>query len=708
MSRLPGRGLRVDPRAASAVDRLLAWAEHERARRDARAPCRYDFDPRGDLTTIVEPDGERREFVYDASRRLIEVREAGGVTRYAYDDADRLATVQGPRVERRHVYDEQGRLCELHRGHAGGVKYRYDDAGRVTEYRTAEIACMQRFDAQGRVVGVSQVIGGVELKAELVFDEAGRLAAMQLPGHRIAYRWDAAGRPLMVELDGRLLAQWEFDGRCPDGPRIERVYCAGGVIRETDADPIDGRALKRSLRRGEETLDEVVYRYDDSTRVCDDGRWHYSYDAQGRLADACRQSDGSPCHCAYDAAGNRVSPAPMENDDDRIVFDALGQPAEVRQQGRTLARFTYDAKGRLATMHADGRQERYLYGPADELLAVADAQGKPLRIYVHTPTGCLAEVAAGEVRFLHLDRRGACHLVTGMDGRVLARHDYDAFGAPLTETTAHGPAPWFGGRRWCAEAAMYRCGARWYDAIAGRFVSPDSYTAAPDDERLMHPLLAGAAQVALRDQVLPNWLRQPASRNRHAFCANDPVNRVDPNGHWSFGGVVLSLLGAIWTLPNTLFGLLIEVSCLVGEVVRWLAWLFSGGNLTWATPGFDAASSSNLNAFALVFRGGWLGSFRSLLGITFGNVFFVYHDWENLPELQGAGTVTPPAYGGTVTIPLHDALYEHELRHTNQYGWLGPFFHLGMPAFGFYEWDVIFHGYQDAVLEKDARDHGGF
>ena len=85
---------------------------------------------------------------------------------------------------------------------------------------------------------------------------------------------------------------------------------------------------------------------------------------------------------------------------------------------------------------------------------------------------------------------------------------------------------------------------------------------------------------------------------------------------------MLSLLGAIWTLPNTLFGLLVEVTCLVGEVVRWLAWLFSGGSVTWATPGFDAAASSNLNAFALVFRGGWLGSFRSLLGITFGNVIF--------------------------------------------------------------------------------------
>ena len=169
--------------------------------------------------------------------------------------------------------------------------------------------------------------------------------------------------------------------------------------------------------------------------------------------------------------------------------------------------------------------------------------------------------------------------------------------------------------------------------------------------------------------------------------------------------MLLTLLGAIWTLPNTLLGLLIEITCLVGEVVRWLAWLLSAGHVTWETPGFDVAASGRLNAFALVFSGGWLGSFSHLLGITFGNVFFVYKNWEDNPEFSQAGDAYPPAYGGRVAIPWRKALYEHELRHTNQYGWFGPFFHLGLPIFGVYLWDVILHGYRNAWLERDARDH---
>jgi RHS repeat-associated protein len=688
--------------AALALDRLVAWAEQQRATQAAQPPCRYDFDAQGDLTLIVEPDGNRRAFAYDSQRRLVAVHDAAGSTHCTYDAHDRLAGVDGPSGERRYVYDLAHRLVAVHRGATGGVKYRYDDAGHVLEYRTALVANLQHFDPSGRLVGVAQEIGGVVLQAGLAFDSAGRLATMHLPGHRIDYGWTEAGRPATLALDGQCLATWQLEDR------TETIHFSNGVAQRTHTDTVDGRVLERELRRGSTMLDHTPIHYDAVARITHDGRSRYAYDALGRLA--CEQRDGhAPEHHHFDAAGQRLA-------GDACAFtwrfDDIGQLTEAHQDNQAVVQFSYDAKGRLATMQTATRHERYFYGPADELLAVTDAQGRVLRAYVHTPSGCLAEIdhegPRPELRLLHLDRRGACHCVTGADGAVLARHAYTAFGAPLNTASPSGPQPWFGGRRHVPQVGLYRVGARWYDPAAGRFITPDSYTAAPDDERLLHPLLTGAAQVALRAQLLPEWLRHSASRHRFAYCANDPVNRVDPNGHWSFGGVVLSLLGAIWTLPNTVFGLLIEVTCLVGEVVRWLTWLVTAGNVSWATPGFDVASSSNLNAFALVFRGGWLGSFRSLLGITFGNVFFVRHDWEESPSLKAPGTFKPPAYNGTVEIAKKDALYEHELRHTNQYGWLGPFFHLGLPLFGVYEWDVILHGYEDAWTETDAREHAGF
>ena len=245
----------------------------------------------------------------------------------------------------------------------------------------------------------------------------------------------------------------------------------------------------------------------------------------------------------------------------------------------------------------------------------------------------------------------------------------------------------------------YWFGARWYHPRLRRFLTRDTWTAGPDDERLVCPALPGRAQALARAEFQSGWLRRPRLCGTYAFCANDPVNRVDLDGHWSFGAVLLSLLGAVWTLPNTVLGLVIEILCLAGEVVRWLAWLVTAGHVTWETPGFDVAASGRLNAFALVFRGGWLGSFSSLHGITFGNVFFVYGQWESIADYQGPGDVLPPAYAGKVRVPKTHILYEHELRHTNQYGWLGPGFLV------YYLIDAIVRGYQGIWAERDAREH---
>ena len=53
-----------------------------------------------------------------------------------------------------------------------------------------------------------------------------------------------------------------------------------------------------------------------------------------------------------------------------------------------------------------------------------------------------------------------------------------------------------------------------------------------------------------RAAVLGTWLQRPRLANRYVYCANDPVNRLDPSGHWSFGGVLLTLLGVAVVLPR--------------------------------------------------------------------------------------------------------------------------------------------------------------
>src|SRR5579884_1278958 len=54
-------------------------------------------------------------------------------------------------------------------------------------------------------------------------------------------------------------------------------------------------------------------------------------------------------------------------------------------------------------------------------------------------------------------------------------------------------------------------GARWYDPVAGQFVSPDG--------------------------VRPGGGYDPLGLSRYAYVEGNPIDRTDPTGHWSLGGI---------------------------------------------------------------------------------------------------------------------------------------------------------------------------
>lgn len=755
----------VSAEASAALDRIEAWLELERQRRTIVARdghleaieeagggrSEYAYDRRGDLIRLTEANGQTTCYAYDHLRRISEVlHPGGGRTRYQYGDNDRLTGVDDDGVVTRFEHDAQGRVLKVRPGNTGASVYRYDAAGRPIEAHTSSMSERYEFDRAGRVCAIHQTFNGAINTVRLRYDEAGRLSHMWLPGSTtpIDYRWDAQGRPTRVTLGHRPLAGFAYD----DAHKTVRVDYANGITETTQADAVDARPVRREARCGDEILFERQYAYDTHGQLIGDGVRDYDHDPLGRLMRAADVDGGHEWQYAYDLLDNRIS-AQHNGDVTRFEYDArnrlirilkaegtahqldydrsgrpicqstaggqwtyryndAGQLVHTLYRGDTVARCEYDHKGRLFLLQMATRVERYVYGPADELLAVTDEQGRPLRLYVQTPVGILAEVHgsldSGAVYFRHQDDWGNGQLVTDANGRVVARFDYAPFGMPIS--TSDRFLPIYGGRFWQPQLDMYYFGARWYKPQWARFLTPDSYTGGPDDARLVNGAGSSGQQALTRDRMIVDWLKQPRVRNRYAFCGNDPIGRSDPNGHWSFGWIMLYVLGSIWSLPNTALGLILEILCWVGELFRWLVYAVTighAGSSWWETPGFDAAASSRLNSWAIVFSGGWFGSIPRLMAMTFGNVFFVYKKWDQTPDFGGPGDVFPEAYGGKVTIPLRQALYEHELRHVEQQYWLGPFYYLLPIPPGIYGWSMIFGSYCDSWFERDARAHAG-
>jgi YD repeat-containing protein len=625
----------------------------------------YRYDIRGDLVEIIEADGTRVSFEYDERRRLTRAGDAC----YRYNDQDRLCEIQQEGVLASFEHDDLGRVTCARQGNAGAVVYRYDERGRTILGRTATVSTAQDFDDVGRITAIRQTRNGVTIEAGLAYDVRGRLSRLSLAGCDVRYEWDEQGAPARVDIGEQAWVQFTATGlQFSNGVREEIGSC-------------------REVSRDGEVLHRREYHYGAQGLLENDGTRRYSYDSLGQLE-------------RVEEAGRSIPLSEASQADSLSYrYNDARQLIEARCCGDPVASFEYDHKGRLALAGND----RFLYGPMDELLAVTDELGRPRRLYVHTPIGCIAEVRDGQVYFRHNDERGTCNLITDENGEVAARFRYQPFGAP--KAYAGGFQPVFGGHIWHNSVRLYYCGARWYDPVRRRFLTADTYTARPDDARLVNPAIAGSDQPRLRAHYWSEWARHPRARDPYCYCANDPVNRIDPTGHWSFGGVLLMLLGVVWSMPNTLLALLIEITCILIEPIRTLVSAIAGHARF--TVGFDAAASGRLSTFAIVFRGGWFGSFDSILAFTFGNIFFLNQDWESNLVITQGGDVQPAAYNGTVTMTRKQALYEHMLRHANHCSWLGPFFHLGAPLFGFYWWFRFLGGGAYSWFERDAREHGG-
>lgn len=311
---------------------------------------------------------------------------------------------------------------------------------------------------------------------------------------------------------------------------------APGISLERDA---KGRIIRRVLNLGQEP----------ETR-------RYAYDAAGRLA---RVTDGGGALCEsyqYDHEGRRLA----DINPQRVPFGGWrGERRYAYAAGNRLsqagqAQFRHDAAG-FRSLKLDGEAEtRYRYEPSGLLLAV-DLPGDTLRgrriEYAYDSSGMRREkrvggrlVAAyrwldplrlleffdgnewwrlaydgtrrapvgltnGSASYLILsDHLGTPLALADMDGNVVQTMRYDTFGN-LLETRGHAvrlPIGFAGGL-FDADTSLTRFVWRDYDADTGRFTALDPLGAKGGDS---------------------DW---------YGYCVDDPVNRVDAWGLFSWKDV---------------------------------------------------------------------------------------------------------------------------------------------------------------------------
>lgn len=341
------------------------------------------------------------------------------------------------------------------------------------------------------------------------YDKAGGITNIVYPGSQVVtYGWDQGGRLTSVkDWTGRI---WNFsyDGgnrlagiSCPNGVSHTRGYNADGMVTNwvwsKGGTPFVSRSFQRNAAglKTRETISAGL-----EVELPDTWQRHTS-DKADRLVGVSRRDEYSvperwrgitPLYNREGQVTNLTEGYGGWSTANDLVWDDAGRLVEytgLRQTNLWMATpptptfglsLAYDGLGARTVRTDESQTHRLVVDRVGRLqvpLVETDSGNTPIRYYVWAPgIGLLAQIeASGTIRYFHADENGSTLAMTDLNGNVTDQFCYSPWGELLgrtgTNTTLFtfvggGGVTWEGG-------ALYKMGARYYDARLKRWLSSD-------------------------------------------------------------------------------------------------------------------------------------------------------------------------------------------------------------------------------------------
>ncbi len=421
---------------------------------------------------MVDQDGWETVYTWrgDGQRSAIRVIEP-----------DDLATM----YHAAYLYDKAGRLEYVQEPLRGGTdpnicRFAYDDNGNreaLTYYPTGNpVAVGYGYNADNLLTSYTTTGGPYHALTRTV-DGLGRsvtLAETQTRqnGQSLALNW-----AYVYDLRSQIRSvAGTVDGVLWGGSYQYRKD--GNIDRQTvqGTETIFGYSGDLLTQRGQQDLG-----WDGNGQLTSDEVRTIGWTWDGQLRSATNAGGGVVCR--YDPDGNRI----------RKEVQATGQPTQARK-------FIVDAEGDVPVVLLE-------IDPAieDPNLAIVKTF-----LYADTQLVAFHDGFYGDSLYFALsDQHGSVRQVMNDSGAVVNGYAYDPWGLPLSAPAFEAVTQpiRYAGYWWDSELARYYCWARYYDPLLERFLSRDPESGS---------------------------FEEPMELHRYLYCLNDPINRLDPDGEFSF------------------------------------------------------------------------------------------------------------------------------------------------------------------------------
>ncbi|KAL7924570.1 hypothetical protein ACQKWADRAFT_319602 [Trichoderma austrokoningii] len=436
------------------------------------------------------------------------------------------------------TYSMRGKLQTYTDVHAQEYCHEYDAAGRLSALTLGTLRLSYSYGSGNRVAGttVTDTEHDTSLTTALTYDDFGREVERAVSqGDRLLYRLSQSyGKTGLIT--ARYLADENGTTLRDDGfeydvhGRLVNFTCAGSESQlpvdekghriqsqQFTLDDWDNiRSVATTFNDGSQ--DAATYAYDngdDQTQVTQITHTHPDFSSQITLAydaNGCLTQDEQGQTLAYDGASRL-----------KTVFDSSGQ---------IISQYDYDAAGRLIRQSVPNQPDTYLFYREDQL--VSTQTGDTQTSYLVSNLGYWGQISrvndSPQVQLWAADGHGS--ILSRMAPSQPSQIDQPSY-TPYGYSSLNASAPIaFNGQWRDPVTGWYHLGNgyRVYNPVLGRFHVPDPGS----------PFATGEI-------------------NPYAYCAGDPINRIDPSGQFSFFGMKFDWGDLVSAIVGLVFSVLVGV-----------------------------------------------------------------------------------------------------------------------------------------------------
>ena len=401
-----------------------------------------------------------------------------------------------------HIDDSatEKRLVYTYSGTSDSYTQKTDDLGRMTELVTPLGTYTYTYDGLGRVTAKTLKSGSVTVAKETyLYTESNDSGYTSPLKKRITYKDNS------------------WDGYTCDGNGLIKniVHSPGTHLRTYQYDGMN--RLTREDIQGHKT---ATYEYDKAGNLT----CRKEYDYHGLSLDGETPNKT----VTYSYQNGRMT----SYDGESCVYDENGNPTTYRGKTLTWTRgrlletypslaspnvtwtFTYNADGIRVGKSAPGTTTTY--GVDGERIVYEKTNGQ-IKRYFYDESGIAGMYYQGAYWYFRKNLQGDVVGICNASGTLIGEYVYDAWGNLLEEPTngvlLANPFR-YRGYYYDSSIGLYYLNSRYYDPETGRFLNEDLIS-------YLEPETIGGI-------------------NLYAYCLNDPVNNIDPSGH--FPALLLSVL----------------------------------------------------------------------------------------------------------------------------------------------------------------------